>query len=70
MDKKMLALVTFAIGFVLGAGPLLAQTPTPFRAEEFDYGSRFELPDGVPEGVGPDERDTGADGGSDTGTGV
>ena len=44
MKKMLLTIVTVAMSVLLGAAA--GQAEAQFRAEEFDYGSRFKLPDG------------------------
>ena len=46
--KQTLTFITVATCMLLGAiaQPAAAQTDDPFRARDFDYGSRFALPDG------------------------
>ncbi len=48
--KKLITVVTIATGLLLGATThqAAAQQDQPFRAGDFDYGSRFALPDGQP----------------------
>ena len=48
--KRPATVVTFTTFILLGALAqfAVAQQDAPFRARDFDYGSRFELPDGQP----------------------
>ena len=46
--KRMLTSVTVAACLLLGMTAQLAEAQNdPFRAEDFDYGSRFRMPDGT-----------------------
>ena len=47
--KQTLAVLTLAIGVLLGV--TAQQAEAQFRADDFDYGSRFRLPDGQQPGV-------------------
>ena len=51
--KQLFTVVTVATCILLGATAqyAAAQPDEPFRARDFDYGSRFALPDGQQPGI-------------------